>query len=69
MLGVAFLGGIGFTMSLFIGMLAFVDTERAAEIRIGVLLGSIMSACVGYMILRQVTPAVVSAKPTAKGHQ
>ena len=31
-LGVAWLGGIGFTMSLFIGMLAFVDAERAADI-------------------------------------
>ena len=28
-------------MSLFIGMLAFTDAERAAEIRIGVLLGSL----------------------------
>ena len=63
MLGVAFLGGIGFTMSLFIGMLAFVDAERAAEIRIGVLLGSIMSAIVGYLILRRVTPSVVSVAP------
>ena len=63
MLGVAFLGGIGFTMSLFIGMLAFVDAERAAEIRIGVLLGSIMSAIVGYLILSRVTPSVVSVVP------
>jgi Na+:H+ antiporter, NhaA family len=62
--GVSILGGIGFTMSLFIGMLAFVDAERAAEIRIGVLLGSIASAIAGYLVLRRVTPAVVSAKPT-----
>jgi NhaA family Na+:H+ antiporter len=61
--GVAVLGGIGFTMSLFIGMLAFVDAERAAEIRIGVLLGSITSAIVGYLILKRVTPAVVSVNP------
>jgi NhaA family Na+:H+ antiporter len=67
MLGIAFLGGIGFTMSLFIGMLAFVDASRAAEIRIGVLLGSILSATVGYMILTRVTPAVVSAKPSTAG--
>jgi len=64
--GVSILGGIGFTMSLFIGMLAFVDAERAAEIRIGVLLGSILSATVGYMVLRMVTPAVVSVKPKAQ---
>lgn len=53
--GVAMLGGIGFTMSLFIGMLAFVDAERAAEIRIGVLLGSLASAVAGYLFLRSVT--------------
>ncbi len=69
MFGVAILGGIGFTMSLFIGMLAFVDAERAAEIRIGVLLGSITSAIVGYLVLSRVTPAVVSAKPSATGHR
>lgn len=58
--GVAILGGIGFTMSLFIGMLAFVDTERAADIRVGVLLGSLASAVAGYLFLRAVTapPAV-----------
>jgi NhaA family Na+:H+ antiporter len=64
--GVSVLGGIGFTMSLFIGMLAFVDTERAAEIRIGVLLGSILSAVVGYLILKRVTPAVVSVNPAGE---
>jgi Na+:H+ antiporter, NhaA family len=53
--GVAILGGIGFTMSLFIGMLAFTDAERAAEIRIGVLLGSLASALAGYLVLRIVT--------------
>lgn len=63
--GISILGGIGFTMSLFIGMLAFVDAERAAEIRIGVLLGSLMSAVVGYLVLSRVTPAVVSHKPRA----
>jgi NhaA family Na+:H+ antiporter len=59
--GVAILGGIGFTMSLFIGMLAFTDAERAAEIRIGVLLGSLASALAGYLFLRLVTPG--SAPP------
>ena len=47
------LGGIGFTMSLFIGTLAFPDPSRAAELRIGVLTGSILSAIVGYLILSQ----------------
>jgi NhaA family Na+:H+ antiporter len=61
--GVAILGGIGFTMSLFIGMLAFTDAERAAEIRIGVLLGSLASAIAGYVFLRCVTPASAPPKP------
>lgn len=50
--GVAVLGGIGFTMSLFIGMLAFPDPTFAASIRIGVLAGSISSAVLGFVILR-----------------
>ena len=59
--GVAILGGIGFTMSLFIGMLAFADAERAAEIRIGVLLGSLASA-----LRRLPRPAAPSpGRPTA----
>ncbi len=61
--GVAILGGIGFTMSLFIGMLAFSDAERAAEIRIGVLLGSLASALAGYVFLKCVTPASAPPKP------
>lgn len=65
-LGVAWLGGIGFTMSLFIGMLAFVDAERAADIRIGVLLGSIASAIVGYIVLRWATTPVVHEKAVVK---
>jgi NhaA family Na+:H+ antiporter len=61
--GVAILGGIGFTMSLFIGMLAFTDAERAAEIRIGVLLGSLASALAGYLFLRAVTSPSALAPP------
>jgi Na+:H+ antiporter, NhaA family len=52
MLGAAALGGIGFTMSLFIGMLAFPDPAYAAPLRVGVLTGSLISAVVGYLILR-----------------
>ena len=50
------LGGIGFTMSLFIGTLAFSDPEHAAEMRLGVLAGSLASALAGYLFLRTVTP-------------
>jgi Na+:H+ antiporter, NhaA family len=49
--GIAVLGGIGFTMSLFIGTLAFPDPSYAASVRVGVLVGSISSALLGYAVL------------------
>jgi NhaA family Na+:H+ antiporter len=50
--GAALLAGIGFTMSLFIGTLAFDTPEQAAQVRIGVLGGSLVSALIGYLVLR-----------------
>jgi Na+:H+ antiporter, NhaA family len=52
--GVCLLTGIGFTMSLFIGSLAFDDAAHAAGIRLGVLTGSIFSAVCGYLLLRTI---------------
>ncbi|MGN6374289.1 MAG: Na+/H+ antiporter NhaA [Sphingomonas sp.] len=53
--GVALLCGIGFTMSLFIGTLAFDDAAMVDEVKIGVLLGSILSALAGFVLLRLVS--------------
>jgi NhaA family Na+:H+ antiporter len=54
---VAALCGIGFTMSLFIGALAFPnDQELIEEAKIGVLIGSFASALTGYLILRFARP-------------
>ncbi|MEQ8651149.1 MAG: Na+/H+ antiporter NhaA [Kiloniellales bacterium] len=58
--GVACLCGIGFTMSLFIGTLAFNDPDHLNAVRLGVLMGSIASAIVGFVVLRTQLPA---AKP------
>ena len=57
--GVSILCGIGFTMSLFIGSLAFVGGGDiyAALLRIGVIVGSVASGVLGYLILS------FSAKP------
>ena len=51
LLGIGMLGGIGFTMSLFIGMLAFPEPAYAAQVRLGVLAGSLVSAVLGYLLL------------------
>lgn len=49
--GMALLTGIGFTMSLFIGTLAFTDMSLATPVRLGVLSGSFLSAVAGVTIL------------------
>ena len=54
--GVALLCGIGFTMSLFIGGLAFTDAAQNDAVKIGVLMGSLLSAFAGYLMLRFAAP-------------
>lgn len=50
--GLSLLCGIGFTMSLFIGTLAFNDVQSLNQIRISVLLASALSAVLGFLVLR-----------------
>jgi NhaA family Na+:H+ antiporter len=61
-LGVAILCGIGFTMSLFVGSLAFVPgaSDYAGMDRMGILTGSILAALIGYAVT-----AMASRKNTA----
>jgi Na+:H+ antiporter, NhaA family len=51
-LGVSLLCGIGFTMSLFIGLLAFDDPAMQDRVKFGILAGSLIAGMAGYAILR-----------------
>ncbi len=65
--GMAVLCGIGFTMSLFIGGLAFSDPTFEAKTRLGILLGSLASALVGLALLRlSPSPPASTAAPAAR---
>ncbi len=50
--GAACLAGIGFTMSLFIADLAFIDEHRLALAKIGILAASIVAGIIGFILLR-----------------
>jgi NhaA family Na+:H+ antiporter len=49
--GIAILTGVGFTMSLFIGTLAFEDESLMAQVRLGVLTASVLSGLVAWLVL------------------
>lgn len=51
-ISVGFLGGIGFTMSIFITLLAFKDTETIISSKIAVLVGSVIAGALGYWFLK-----------------
>ena len=64
--GVACLTGVGFTMSLFIGSLAFNSPELMNDVRLGVMTGSILSGVLGFVVLRYASQEEkVGARATA----
>lgn len=56
--GVALLSGVGFTMSLFIGTLAFDGVSQATAVRLGVIAGSLLAGVSGYLVLHFSTRGV-----------
>lgn len=56
--GIAIICGIGFTMSLFIGTLAFQDigVAQVFDERLGIIVGSLLSGCLGLVVLRKSLP-------------
>lgn len=66
--GIACLCGVGFTMSLFIGALAFpgaIDSPEQVEVKLGVLAGSILSAVMGAAVLAIARRTKIAAKETS----
>ncbi|PRX32914.1 sodium/proton antiporter (NhaA family) [Paraburkholderia sp. BL18I3N2] len=64
--GVAALCGVGFTMSLFIGSLAFEGPEYFTPLRLGVIVGSVLSGVTGFLLLR-FSSSHSTGNPISKG--
>lgn len=62
LLGVGLLGGIGFTMSTFITVLAFGDSIEASTAKIAIILGSLLAGLAGYTVLNVHRPPAQHAK-------
>jgi NhaA family Na+:H+ antiporter len=63
-IGVGFLAGIGFTMSIFIALLSFNDLQTQTTAKLAILVASIISGLVGFAILRTTKDSVQTAEPT-----
>jgi NhaA family Na+:H+ antiporter len=62
-IGVGFLGGIGFTMSIFITLLAFADASLHSLSKLSIVVASLASGTIGYFFLRFFTPHQASYLP------
>lgn len=61
LLGAGMLGGLGFTMALFIAGLAYPDLELLGAAKLGILVGSTIAGAAGFFILRSTAPAAPAA--------
>ena len=65
--GLSLLAAIGFTMSLFIGNLAFAEPAQVDAVKLGVLSGSTIAAIVGYALIRSSLPSGRAGNAVADG--
>jgi NhaA family Na+:H+ antiporter len=63
-IGVGFLAGIGFTMSIFISLLSFSDLQTQTTAKLAILAASIVSGIIGFAILRSTKDSEQIAEPT-----
>lgn len=61
--GVAWIGGIGFTMSLFVAGLAFGESQQLDAAKFGIIGGSCVSGVVGYLLLRRTRGVAGAPRP------
>ena len=66
-LGISLLGGIGFTMSLFIAGLAFDDPALLDRSKIGILLASAVAGTAGFALLRAISTPDAADPPAGSG--
>jgi NhaA family Na+:H+ antiporter len=52
MIGLGLLAGIGFTMAIFIALLSFSEVEFQTQAKFSILVGSILSGCLGFLLLK-----------------
>lgn len=65
LLGAGMLAGIGFTMSIFITLLAFADPEVINHAKVAVLIASLTAGLLGYLWLRMILPASGNEEETS----
>ncbi len=61
--GAAWLAGIGFTMSLFVGSLAFGEGAHLTQAKVGILLGSLVAGVVGWRLVSRAARARTGPRP------
>jgi NhaA family Na+:H+ antiporter len=67
LLGAGLLGGIGFTMALFIAALAFGEGPLASAAKVGILAASVLACAAGLLVLRRVLPEAAASSEQPRG--